>query len=148
VSSSFIIQSEWRRYRSAAGLWVDDWLSGTCKECGKRFDVLPYGKRFWCSSKCRDAARRRANNHDARARKHELKSAKKRPSYETVGRFELLQAYRGLCALCTKPLAIEDVWVGHIVAVSEGGQHTRDNIAAVHRPCELDHNLSDKNGSS
>lgn len=66
-----------------------------------------------------------------------------RPRYEIIGKFELLQAYGARCALCANNLHIQEMWVGHIISVVKGGQHTRDNVAPVHSTCERSWHVQD-----
>jgi hypothetical protein len=58
------------------------------------------------------------------------------PPYHIIGKHELLVAFHGVCAFCRKPVGLPEAWLAHGVAVSKGGQHTRDNIAPVHKACE------------
>ena len=124
--------------------WSQPWPAGICPECGSLFE-LPSNRR-WCSSQCSTKARRRANGHNERRRKalQRLGRTADFESYETVGKLELLTAFRHRCGKCGLPLALQDVWIGHILGVEHGGQHTRANIAPVHKACEQQWNADQR----
>lgn len=128
--------------------WKHPWPAGICPECGSLFE-LPSNRR-WCSSECSKKARRRANGHAERRRKalEKLDRTVEKESFETVGKSELLTAFRHRCGKCGLPLALDDVWIGHIVGVEHGGQHTRANIAPVHKACEQQWNAEQRLASS
>jgi 5-methylcytosine-specific restriction endonuclease McrA len=109
--------------------------SRSCKECGERF-ALSSRTQVWCLRRCRRKAYSRSGLHAARARRWASLHHVKPSRYEIIGKFEIWTAYQECCAICARPIAVADIWMGHIKAVSDGGQHTRANMAPVHMECE------------
>ena len=128
------LKPKWRGQYDRNGVWRSGWPSGLCKECGESFDGL---LQHWCSPQHKKKAYSRSNSHAARTRKR-LASGETAPRYHIIGKFELVEAFGGQCALCHDPVSVQEAWVGHIRAVKDGGQHTRENVAPVHRKCEQD----------
>jgi 5-methylcytosine-specific restriction endonuclease McrA len=50
-------------------------------------------------------------------------------------RQELFDTARGICAVCGEPMAFEESSVDHIVPISRGGKHERENMQIAHRVC-------------
>lgn len=123
----------WRGHADAAGRWISEWPEGICKECGTGFS--PGQGRLYCSRSCKRRAKNSANAHARRARKVTLKAGGIRLKYDIIGKFELLEAFGGRCGICARAVGM-DAWIGHIAAVERGGQHTRTNVAPVHKECE------------
>ena len=136
------VQAAWSGHYNDLGKWVSLWPIGVCKECGESFQGTP--TQVWCSDLCRKKAASRSNRHARRTRKAAIRDGRTYPPYEIIGRYELLHAFDGLCAKCGKTLPLEDAWVGHIVGVEYGGQHTRRNIAPVHKACEQRWNVEQR----
>jgi 5-methylcytosine-specific restriction endonuclease McrA len=128
------LQPEWRGRYGGDGHWVSEWPAGICKECGVQFQGDP--SRRYCSPACKKRAHTRSGNHAGRTRKRVRKHGGVHSAYEIIGKFELHDAFQGLCAICGDPIDASEAWLGHKVSVSEGGQHTRGNIAPVHKGCE------------
>jgi hypothetical protein len=135
-------QAKWRGHYGIDGVWISGWPEGVCKECGMAFRGTPQQR--YCTGECRRRAHSRSNNHAARARKWAKAMSRKPSPYHVIGKSELHHAFRGLCALCQNPVGVSEAWVGHRIAVSDGGQHTRENIAPVHKACENDWTWSGK----
>jgi hypothetical protein len=123
--------------------WSHRWPAGICKECGTLFEGTDTQR--WCSERCSKSAHGRANRHAQRTKRAlEVQGKDRAESYETVGRLELLTAFRHSCGKCGEPLALPEVWVAHILGVEYGGQHTRANIAPVHKMCEQEWNAEQR----
>ena len=132
------LSPSWRGAYDERGTWISTWPPGLCKECGQSFDGTLTQR--WCSPRCRSRARNRSGSHAARTRRAALKIGRRCPPYEIIGRFELHDAFRGLCGKCGTVLPLQDTWIGHVIGVEKGGQHTRGNIAAIHKNCEQEWN--------
>ena len=128
--------------------WAHPWPAGICPECGSLFQTP--STRRWCSPKCGRSAHGRSNRHAGRRRKalEKLGGPVEKEAYETVGKMELLTAFGHRCGKCALPLALAEVWIGHIIGVEHGGQHTRANIAPVHKACEQQWNAEQRVASS
>jgi hypothetical protein len=127
--------------------WSHAWPPGICPECGSLFET-PSNRR-WCSAACSKKAHGRSNHHAERRREALEKLGRSDiESYETVGKLELLTAFAHKCGKCTLPLALADVWIAHIIGVEHGGQHTRANIAPVHKACEQQWNAEQRLAAS
>lgn len=122
---------------------LDKWPASICRECGALYE--DDGIKKWCSKECSKKAHGRSNRHDARRAKalQKLRRSDDEP-YETVGKLELLTAFQHSCAKCAGPLALQNVWIGHILGVEHGAQHTRANIAPVHPSCEQEWNAEQR----
>lgn len=132
-ANPWTIVPAWRGRTDAVGKWISEWPEGICKECGTGFP--PGLGRLYCCRKCKRRSKNRANAHARRARKITLKTGSARVKYDIIGKFELLEAFGGRCGICARAVGM-DAWIGHITAVERGGQHTRTNIAPVHKECE------------
>lgn len=139
-----VVQPRWRGHYNAQGTWSSDWPPNVCKECSKAFQGSP--DRRWCSDRCRRSARNRSGNHGGRTADAARRLGLPVPAYEIIGKFELLQAFGGLCGKCGRDLLLADVWTGHIIGVEHVGPHTRRNIAAIHKACEQDWNREQRTG--
>ena len=42
---------------------------------------------------------------------------------------------RWICALCHRPVTLEDLSFDHVVALADGGEHAADNLVPAHRKC-------------
>lgn len=133
-----MVQPSWRGHTDESGAWISEWPPFLCKECGIPFEGV--ATRRYCSELCKKRAKNRSDNHAGRTRTRSRKDGRIWPKYEIVGKFELLQAFQGLCGYCAKPVALNELIIGHIAGVLTGGQHTRKNISPVHPDCEADWN--------
>ena len=132
------IKPRWRGHTDADGKWRSEWPSFICIECGAPFEGVH--TRRYCSERCKNALRNRANNHAGRRRERARSFGLPKAKYDQVGKFELMEAFGGLCGYCGEPVAFTDLLVGHVRGIEHGGQHTRANIALMHRDCETDWN--------
>lgn len=57
------------------------------------------------------------------------------PRYERIRRIDVFEADGFRCYLCKKVFEASDLQVDHIVPVSRGGTHTRDNVATACGHC-------------
>lgn len=117
-----------------------------CAECGRSF-VVPYGHgragRTLCSDSCRKrrtraAGRRRGKSHSARARQ---RGQRFDPTIRRVDVFERDGWTCQLCRCSTPRRLLSDFrslqapTLDHIVALSQGGSHTLDNVQCACRGC-------------
>ncbi|HEX6797747.1 MAG TPA: HNH endonuclease [Ktedonobacterales bacterium] len=42
---------------------------------------------------------------------------------------------RWICALCHRPVTLDDLSFDHVVALADGGEHAADNLVPAHRKC-------------
>lgn len=133
------VHSQWRGHYDVTRKWISDWPAGICKECGAPFTGL--ATRRWCSDECRRRARSRSGSHAGRTRRCARLDQRSYGKYDIVGKFELHDAFRGLCGYCAKPIRLDEILIGHVAGVREGGQHTRENIAPIHASCEAEWNV-------
>lgn len=118
--------------------WAKEYKSHslTCEWCGKEITVeLGEMKRKYCSKEC---ARASAKHRYRVARRMKESSA----FVESVNPTEVYEESEGVCALCGLPVHnnwnCNDLWgatLDHIVPVSKGGKHERENIQLAHRIC-------------
>lgn len=128
------VEPVWRGHHTETGTWKSEWPEHLCKECGSPFEGV--SARRYCSDQCKKKAKNRSGNHAGRTRKRGRRDARRPVKYDIIGKFELHDAFRGLCGYCAKPVALDELLVGHVVGVREGGQHTRRNVAPIHADCE------------
>lgn len=110
-----------------------------CKCCGKTF-VPAYSVKFriFCSYRCSKTFSRRIANSTRRAREKNL-------PYEAIDPFSIFKRDEWKCHICGEqapqslrgtihPLAPE---LDHIMPLSKGGHHIKENVACCHRKCNL-----------
>lgn len=119
--------------------------SAVCKTCGKNYRPR-YGRSAgFCSYDCRryPEARKYASKQEAgmarwyrrRARKHAVK-------YERFSRPSIYRRDNWICGICGEPVDpslkhphFMSASLDHIVPLSKGGSHTRDNAQLAHMIC-------------
>lgn len=116
-----------------------------CKICGSAYRA-PSNTRLTCSPECETVARRTPRKDPADLVEREAN--RRRNRLQANGRVERLH-WRGvgaedgwICHLCALPVdPDEPYWskmgptLDHVVPVSRGGTHTRDNVKLAHRSC-------------
>jgi len=123
---------------SRAKYWAEHRASeigyGSCARCGRTFVVRPAtrGRKKYCSERC---AMRAANN----TRKH-LKRAVAGGESFTLREIAERDGWR--CHICHRKVPDReyrarrlDPTIDHLVPVSAGGGHMRDNVALAHNRC-------------
>jgi HNH endonuclease len=96
-----------------------------CVECGT-VSVRGSGRRRYCSAKCAKRASKRTERH------------RRRGGVGQRERFTLLEiAVRDSwrCHLCHRKVSRKTWSIDHLIPVSQGGDHTRMNVALAHRDC-------------
>lgn len=89
------------------------------RESTKRYREKNAGKvLLWQRNKC---AKRRARILETQA--------------ETIDYPLILRESKGLCGICKEPFDLFGIEFDHIVPLSRGGTHTRENIQATHSRC-------------
>lgn len=111
-----------------------------CAECGKHV-VLHCGdtRSVYCSEECGVKAMRRIGRKKYnQKRKEQMEDA----YVEPVGIKETYHKYKGICAICGLPVPATSeptsVWAAtrdHVVPLSKGGLHEKDNVQLAHRMC-------------
>ena len=103
-----------------------------CLCCGSVFPTTLHAKnKLFCSDECREKA-------EKEVRKEQMKEA----FVEPVGLKTTYRDYKGLCAICGLPVPNttepSNQWaatVDHIIPLSKGGKHRKDNCQLAHRLC-------------
>lgn len=110
-----------------------------CDCCGATF--MANGRRSrYCTPECSDAHKNKANWRHVQKRRTRLRGN----DYEPFDRLEIFERDHWICGLCDEAidpaLACPDpgsVSLDHIVPVSLGGPHVRDNVQAAHLGCNV-----------
>ena len=82
-------------------------------------------------------AYRTANPLGHREREKRRFAQKKHTLVEPVDYASVLRESGGRCGICEQPLDLFGVHFDHIIPLSKGGTHTRQNIQATHAHCNL-----------
>lgn len=124
-----------------------------CAECGSEFHQGSSAYRF-CSARCRRRADKRRNtwvrnNWDdkAKARAKERRARQEGKLGARVERFSPAEIYerdRWTCGICKRPVDHRTEYpdplspsIDHVVPLSLGGDHTRENVQCAHLVCNL-----------
>ena len=107
-----------------------------CPECGNLFSTtLQSQSKQYCSREC--AERAQSRRYHAR-RKEQMSKA----FVEPVGLKTTFRSYGGVCAICGLPVPETgdptNQWaatVDHIIPLSQGGKHAKNNCQIAHRLC-------------
>jgi|ERR1051326_3547630 5-methylcytosine-specific restriction endonuclease McrA len=119
--------------------------------------VKAYKKSWWARNRERFAADRKTPERRAAAKmswskwyretyytKHrekflsraaKRKALKSGASAEPIDYKQILRDSKGVCGICGRPLDLFGIDFDHIVPLSRGGSHTRDNLQATHQYC-------------
>lgn len=105
-----------------------------------RAETLRARKRAWAKAnwkKLKEAKRLHAlkNPHMVREKASRRRALKRRTQRERVDYRQILKDSKGLCGICNRPLDLFGIDFDHIVPLSRGGTHTRENIQASHSYC-------------
>lgn len=83
----------------------------------------------------------------ARERRGREKAIEWRREWERVSYLDLLRNRPEKCPLCKRPMPeIEVLDVDHILAIKDGGSHTRENLRVVHMWCHRRHHMGLRHG--
>lgn len=74
---------------------------------------------------------RRALDKKAKRRARDLGATE----VENISRDEIMQRDNQTCHLCLRWVSVHDASLDHVVPLSKGGQHTKDNVRLAHRVC-------------
>lgn len=69
--------------------------------------------------------------------KAERRALKKALTVERVSYKEIWERDKGICYLCGNPVQWEDHHFDHVIPLSRGGPHSKDNIRVTHAKCNL-----------
>lgn len=118
-----------------------------CSYCSKTF-IPEYGslRRDYCTTECRDAARRKVRNGSS----HRRRAKKYGCHYEPVSKLQVFERDGWKCYLCgcdtprylsgtMEPNAPE---LEHVVPLSAGGSHSYDNVRCACRRCNREKGAS------
>lgn len=109
-----------------------------CYQCGNEF-IPEYGNkhRRFCSRRCLGTFVGRQNKRRRRIRKWQASYL-----YEHFADWEIFERDGWRCMICMLPirrevdrLHLQAATIDHIVPLSRGGSHTRDNVQCAHRIC-------------
>ncbi len=115
-----------RAYRIANPTKVKLATQKWCKENRNRLAIM---KREW------DCAAYRAHPERYREIQSRRKAQKLGTMVERVNFKQILRDSKGLCGICKKPLDLFGIDFDHIIPLSKGGSHTRENLQATHSYC-------------
>ena len=110
-----------------------------CEYCEIEFKAWRTTRKY-CSKRCDFYAHpeRWARSNKARAERYGVE-------YEgDIDRLEILNRDNWVCHICSLPIGQSHIWpdgrmgsMDHVVPVSRGGPHTRDNLKAAHLKCNI-----------
>jgi hypothetical protein len=123
-----------------------------CKSCGREF-INPGTNRTTCSKECRevlDAAgiqkwrETDRGRESLRNREYRRKMRKAGRVCEDFTRTEIFERDGWVCRICGEPVDRNAKWpqprfatIDHILAIANGGTHTRDNVQCAHLICNV-----------
>lgn len=118
-----------------------------CKFCGNEFNRYTSGIRDFCSSECKDLNSKQLRKINKYPNKHRERAKKFAVEYDSKASLKWLRdKHNNICVICNKKVLkinksgyhIDNATVGHIIAVSQGGSHTKDNIQLECMKCNCD----------
>lgn len=56
---------------------------------------------------------------------------------EKISRHEIYTAHGGCCHICKLPVPFRKMHLDHVIPLSKGGQHTRENLKPAHPFCNM-----------
>lgn len=132
--------------RAAAGsTGTRVWRCGPCIECGQSF-TSQHGHAACCSVACINRSQRRRNRRKYRAKhgsdSHRARARRFGVAYEPIDRDRVFADDEWLCGVCGEPTDPNAApctplspSLDHIVPISRGGPHVRDNVQCAHFEC-------------
>ena len=82
-----------------------------------------------------DIVRRRALRLNAGARRRGVRGAVRAVDLAHILDCTRDAQGRWICALCHRPVTLDDLSFDHVVALADGGEHAADNLVPAHRKC-------------
>jgi len=114
-----------------------------CQECDNEYTPLR-ANQVYCSKNCRDKAYVRKNPDYASAKRHRYRSRLAGAEHEEVVASEIYERDGWRCGICgkrvNKRLKYPDPLsptLDHIIPLSLGGAHTKDNLQLAHYICNI-----------
>lgn len=121
-----------------------------CKVCGEKSrHIASTGKVYSYCTACKNSRRYdkprpeyhkawREANVDKCNMYRETRRARERNAFtEEVNPISVLTRYNGLCGICNRRVNPERFHIDHIVALSNGGEHSYMNTQPAHPTCNL-----------
>ncbi len=130
-----------------------------CVQCGDPISTSVRRDARFCSVSCQQASWYGANDEELRTRarvwadnnegrrrayRHYRRALMRAVAYETFDAWEIGERDGWACAICSEPvdpgLAYPDRLsksIDHIIPLSKGGSHTRENVAITHLTCNV-----------
>lgn len=97
-----------------------------CPECGHAFTTSRFSSRtIYCSEACGHRAAKRNRRHRIRAN----------GKAERFTLHKIAERDRWRCHLCKRRVTKGQASIDHLIPVSDGGTHTRANVALAHHLC-------------
>ena len=108
------------------GYYNENEFMQECCNCGA---ILPEKKKYpvFCKPACAQNCISKNNTHSRRTNK---------PT-NFITPLELFKRDNGICGICENPVDFPQVSIDHIKPVSEGGQHSWDNVQLTHYICNV-----------
>lgn len=98
--------------------------------CARDFDVLTRGSAgLYCSQRC---CSQRNGRIAKRRRRKALQDGR---SVEIIDIAEIAKRDGWRCHICHRKVSADNWSIDHLVPISHGGPHTRDNVALAHHRC-------------
>lgn len=114
----------------------------TCSVCGSKF-YKPYGNAVpykFCSNACREIAKKDARKLARRLRENKIKKDSIRHGY--INPDYVYERDHWICGICGKKIVKAKTSphplspsIDHIIPLSKGGSHTKENVRAAHHYC-------------
>lgn len=118
-----------------------------CKFCENEFNRYQSGIRDFCSIECKTKHSKKLKSISDYPKKHRTRAKKFNVEYDSSASLKWLRdKHNNICVICNKKVLkvnksgyhVDNATIGHIIAISQGGSHTKDNIQLECMKCNCD----------